>query len=419
MESWKNLELTKEEEDEGFEADEIAICEEESFDKSLVGKLWTTDPFNVRIFKQVIIGAWRLKNPVEVQELNKNLFLFRFATKKDLETVLKNGPWSFDRNLVILRRISGDEQPSKLELHTGEFWARIYDLPLKLRSDAMAKRLGDIIGSFEEVDSKVEHRMGKFLRLKTTIDLKKPLKRGTVIKYQGSSLQVFFKYERLPTFCYVCGRIGHQIKDCEELEEEGAPDYEELEVKELPFGQWLRASPLPKFTRELKKDSSDGSCSRSLFSEASNSKSMVKDNKEKGVAGEQPKEKGTATSLSSPEVSKVVEKPQTEIESVAEPLGNVAISKADQIHLDKGSQAKPEPVQKLTKKWTRKKGVRKPKSNETLVVELGKRTLVDVSITEGDPMVLSGGEQKRRLIGEVTASKLPKGVLDGQHLLKQ
>ncbi|PNX62781.1 hypothetical protein L195_g061310, partial [Trifolium pratense] len=124
--------------------------------------------------------------------------------------------------------------------------------------------------------------------MKTTIDLRKPLKRGTVIKYKGTNLRIFFKYERLPTFCYVCGKIGHQIKDCEELEGEGAPDYEDIEEKELPFGQWLRASPLPKFTSELKKDSSDGSCSRSLFSDSCNSKATTKNNKETGVEVEQP-----------------------------------------------------------------------------------------------------------------------------------
>lgn len=105
MENWKKVALSKEEEEEGFVADGVEECGDEIFANSLVGKLWTTDPFNGRIFKQVIVNAWRLKNPVEVQDLNKNLFLFRFSSKRDLESVVKNGPWSFDRNIVILKRI--------------------------------------------------------------------------------------------------------------------------------------------------------------------------------------------------------------------------------------------------------------------------------------------------------------------------
>lgn len=71
-----------------------------------------------------------------------------------------------------------------MEMHTGEFWTRIYDLPLKLRSNEMAKKLGDLLGKFVEVDSKESNRLGCFLRVKANIDLRKPLKRGTVIKYQ-------------------------------------------------------------------------------------------------------------------------------------------------------------------------------------------------------------------------------------------
>lgn len=65
----------------------------------------------------------------------------------------------------------------------------------------MAKRLGDIIRVFEEMDQRDETKMGRSLRIKVTIDLRKPLKRGMVVRYQGKNLKVFFKYERLPTFC--------------------------------------------------------------------------------------------------------------------------------------------------------------------------------------------------------------------------
>lgn len=186
------------------------------------------------------------------------------------------GPWSFDRNFLILERVSGEEQPSDLEINFSTFWVHIYDLPLKLRSTVVAKQLGNIIGKFEEMDSKVENIMGKFLRLKVRIDLRKPLKRGTIINYQDRNLKVFAKYERLPTFCFACGKIGNQLKDCEDLGENITEGYDEIKERDLSFGPWLRASQLPRNIEEPKKENNAGSCSRNLFDSPSNSRGSAR-----------------------------------------------------------------------------------------------------------------------------------------------
>ncbi|MCI19443.1 hypothetical protein A2U01_0040599, partial [Trifolium medium] len=153
MARWKDIEIP-DDEIVGVTEDDEEQVEEEVYGRSLAGKLWTDNAYNVRAFKQTIVEFWRLKNPVETQELGKNLYLFRFSSKRDLENVLKNGPWSFDRNILVLKRITGSEQPSEMDLNSMSFWARIYDLPLKLRSESMAKKLSNVMGKFEEADSK-------------------------------------------------------------------------------------------------------------------------------------------------------------------------------------------------------------------------------------------------------------------------
>lgn len=79
-----------------------------------------------------------------------------------------------------------------------------------LISEAMDKKLGGILGEFEEMDQKEAHRNERFLRIKVKINLKKPLKPGTVVRYKEKNLRVHFKYERLPTF-FLC-MVEYDIK---------------------------------------------------------------------------------------------------------------------------------------------------------------------------------------------------------------
>lgn len=65
-----------------------------------------------------------------------------------MESVLQNMPWNFDIHLLVLDRVSGEELPSKLNMHYRVFWVRIYDLPLMMRLKMMAKKIEKIIGDF-------------------------------------------------------------------------------------------------------------------------------------------------------------------------------------------------------------------------------------------------------------------------------
>ncbi|XP_058746134.1 uncharacterized protein LOC131619008 [Vicia villosa] len=381
MESWKNIPLSKEEE-EGVVAAEDEINGDEIFQRTLAGKLWTDNSFNSRAFTSTMISAWKLMNPVETQELNKNLFLFRFSTKRDLETVLRNGPWSFDRNLLVLVRISGEEQPSALNMHFGVFWVRIYELPLILRTEAMEKKIGGIIGDFEEMDQKEAHKNGWFLRVKVKMDLKQPLKRGTVVKFKDKTLRVHFKYERLPTFCFVCGRIGHQLKDCEALGDISEEGFEDIEEQDLSFGLWLRASPLPRTTEEQQqKDSSSGTCSRSLFNISSSQSKCGSKGKEKDDEAEV--EQQPVREITNTEGKKEAEGAKQicnlAMESVAESLGAVDISK-----LTLNTRISQQGITKK-KKWTRRKSVKKviQEKIKNKEAESSKRQLIEVMITEG------------------------------------
>ena len=60
-----------------------------------------------------------------------------------------------------------------------------------------------------------------------------------------------FKYERLPTFCFSCGKIGHDKKHCGMVMEK--------QFIERQYGEWLRAGSISKGTNEGSRGSSSSS----------------------------------------------------------------------------------------------------------------------------------------------------------------
>lgn len=70
------------------------------------------------------------------------------------------------------------------------------------------------------------------------IPIDKPLKhRMKLRKSDNQGCWANFKYEGVPTFCYICGIIGHSEKFCEKIFE--TPP----ELIEKPYGSWMRAEP--------------------------------------------------------------------------------------------------------------------------------------------------------------------------------
>ncbi|GAB2214963.1 hypothetical protein Drorol1_Dr00019332 [Drosera rotundifolia] len=61
-------------------------------------------------------------------------------------------------------------------------------------------------------------QIGRYLRIRVELDVTKPLRRGAVLKFGDKGIEDWFpfQYERLPNFCYICGRLEHVERDCVE-----------------------------------------------------------------------------------------------------------------------------------------------------------------------------------------------------------
>ncbi|KAJ1375866.1 Zinc finger, CCHC-type [Sesbania bispinosa] len=182
MDRWKGIEFTEEEEEHVVPLsipEEHKEAESEALQFCLICKVWKDDSFNFLAFKSTMLNIWKTRGGVEILDLGPNLF------------------------------------------------------------SVVAQILGDYMGKYEDWDSFSEARWGQFLRIRVRLDLRKPLRRGMLVQLkENKKSKVFFKFEKLLNFCYICGRLGHVMKTCPDIE----GDIDEGEVESLPYGD-VRNAP--------------------------------------------------------------------------------------------------------------------------------------------------------------------------------
>lgn len=142
------------------------------------------------------------------------------------------------------------------------FWIQIQGVPLEGISKDNAMKIGSKIGKvFTVEDPIVEKRITRgFMRVKVLIDITKPLVTGFWDPRKDfPKVWVMLLYEKLQDYCYNCGYIGHNQKDCKEEKDMS------LIGKNVPrYGPGLGVSPmrpLPQYKRwsfNGKSDRRDG-----------------------------------------------------------------------------------------------------------------------------------------------------------------
>jgi hypothetical protein len=130
----------------------------------------------------------------------------------------------------------------------------------------VGEAIGGEMGEFLEMDKGEDgSAVGRFLRIKIRLDIRKPLMRGVSVHVEKEGeLQPLWcpvMYEYLPDFCFTCGIIGHIDRVCEKKLEKG-------EIQQ--FSKSLRFIPEKRRTEEGRGDKTfwraSGSGSRGSWS---------------------------------------------------------------------------------------------------------------------------------------------------------
>ena len=148
----EKMKLTTEEEEVITILDEDRRDEIESCALSLLGKFLTCKPFNKRAAQTTLRRAWGLEELVQIVEVGSNLFQFKFDKEFDMDRVFKEGPWSFDNQVLMLRRWMLGMTAANVKFDSVVLWVQIWGVPFDMFSPKVAAEIGSRLGEVVEVE---------------------------------------------------------------------------------------------------------------------------------------------------------------------------------------------------------------------------------------------------------------------------
>lgn len=144
----------------------------------IAAKFLTTRVLNMdavgRTFKQV----WRCSDGFMIQSMNDHSVLFGFNDERDVNRILMNQPWSFDKHLVVVTRYEKDIPLRSLSFNIVMFWVQVHDIPIRYMTTEVAEQLCDIIGEVVRSIGEVTEEGSCFMRIRVKVDIAEPLCRG-------------------------------------------------------------------------------------------------------------------------------------------------------------------------------------------------------------------------------------------------
>ena len=186
---------------------------------TLVGKIICNKTVNRGAVKSILFKAWGEPDSMSIADLGPNTFMFTFTEEDTPKRIMEESPWNVMGHLLSLQWWSPWCSITEVSYDLVDFWVQAHGVPLEALSSRAATRIGERIGGLMEVeDPVVDGRiLRSFLRMRVTIDIRKPLTTGFwVPRKEKNPVWVWLKYEKLQEYCFQCGRIGHEAKQCKE-----------------------------------------------------------------------------------------------------------------------------------------------------------------------------------------------------------
>jgi hypothetical protein len=178
-------------------------------------RVHTSKPFIHAALFSALRNVWSDVKEVTFKVLAPNLFLAQLHCLGDWNRVMDGSPWLFRGAAIVMDEYDGFSNVHTYKLDKIPVWARIQGVLeglMKKRelAEKVAQKVGDPI---TVVVNEGKLNPTPYLRTRVWIEIHKPLVRAVPITLK-ERMRYLVQYEKLPTFCFFCGCIGHGVTEC-------------------------------------------------------------------------------------------------------------------------------------------------------------------------------------------------------------
>ncbi|XP_039136393.1 uncharacterized protein LOC120273757 [Dioscorea cayenensis subsp. rotundata] len=128
--------------------------------------------------KLILLSKWTDIGEVQIFDLPNGFLLIRCVSQAVMQRLLQDGPWTINGIIRQLTPWRPFFEPAFSKLNTTAIWVQLHNLPVELWHES------------------------------------KPLSKSFWVGDDEHRVFVIVLYERLPTFCYSCGMVGHGANAC-------------------------------------------------------------------------------------------------------------------------------------------------------------------------------------------------------------